>query len=170
VHDHGGVELPTKVVEPGGLEVAVGGDAHLVREVVLRGSNTARRRPRSQRERAPKRSRRCSRAEGRAVAYWGHTGVSSDTSRGETSWGEGFRSWAAAVANCKTAVSQWFSTCASLGFLSLVCAESGEVEVVHRERAEVAELAERLRSWGRRSREWSSCVRHRRRGRGCRRG
>ena len=28
-----------------------------------------------------------------------------------------------------------------LGFLSLVCAESGEVEVVHRERAEVAELA-----------------------------
>jgi hypothetical protein len=28
-----------------------------------------------------------------------------------------------------------------LGFLSLVCAESGEVEVVHRERAEVVELA-----------------------------
>ena len=67
--------------------------------------------------------------------------MSSDTSRGETRWGEGFRPWAAAVANCKTAVSQWFSTCASLGFLSLVCAESGEVEVVHRERAEVVELA-----------------------------
>jgi hypothetical protein len=67
--------------------------------------------------------------------------MSSDTSRGETRWGEGFRPWAAAVANCKTTVSQWFSTCASLGFLSLVCAESGEVEVVHRERAEVAELA-----------------------------
>jgi hypothetical protein len=67
--------------------------------------------------------------------------VSSDTSRGETRWGEGFRPWAATVANCKTAVSQLFSTCASLGFLSLVCAESGEVEVVHRERAEVAELA-----------------------------
>ena len=36
-----------KSVAPGGLEVAVGGDAHLVREVVFRGSNTARRRPRS---------------------------------------------------------------------------------------------------------------------------
>jgi hypothetical protein len=83
-----------------GLEVAVGGDAHLVREVVLRGSNTARRRPdllrrveyasegadpeegagaAAERERTPKRSRRCSRAEGRAVAYWGRTRVSSDT-------------------------------------------------------------------------------------------
>jgi hypothetical protein len=35
VHDHGGVGLPAKVVAHGGLEVAVGGDAHLVREVVL---------------------------------------------------------------------------------------------------------------------------------------
>jgi hypothetical protein len=43
-------------------------------------------------------------------------------------------------------------------------------EGMHRERAEVAELAERLRSWGRRSREWSSCVRCRRGGEGCRRG
>jgi hypothetical protein len=59
--------------------------------------------------------------------------MSSDTSRGETRWGEGFRPWAAAVANCKTTVSQWFSTCKSLGFLSLVCAESSEVEVVGEE-------------------------------------
>jgi hypothetical protein len=66
--------------------------------------------------------------------------VSSDTSRGETGWGEGFRPWAIS-------------------------------EGVHRERAEVAELVERLRSWVRRSREWSSCVLRRRRGGGgCRRG
>jgi hypothetical protein len=50
--------------------------------------------------------------------------------------GRGVSAMGAAVANCKTTV-----TCASLGFLSLVCAESGEVEVVHRERAEVVELA-----------------------------
>jgi hypothetical protein len=43
-----------------------------------------------QRKLAPKRSRRCSRADG---ARWltGGAGVSSDTSRGETGWGEGFR-------------------------------------------------------------------------------
>jgi hypothetical protein len=80
------------------------------------GGATGRSGPRSrdassmpQRERAPKRSRRCSRAEG---ARWltGGAGVSSDTSRGETRWGEGFRPWAIS-------------------------------EGVHRERAEVAELA-----------------------------
>jgi hypothetical protein len=70
-------------------------------------------------------------SRGRAVAYWGGAGVSSDTSRGETGWGEGFRPWAIS-------------------------------EGVHRERAEVAKLAERLRSW-----EWSSCVRRRRGGGGC---
>jgi hypothetical protein len=44
VHDHGGIELPAEVVAPGGLEVAIGGDAHLVQEVVLQGSDTTRRR------------------------------------------------------------------------------------------------------------------------------
>jgi hypothetical protein len=62
--------------------------------------------------------------------------VSSDTSRGDTGWGEGFRPWAIS-------------------------------EGVHSERVEVAELVEVV---GRRSREWSSCVRRRRGGGGCQRG
>jgi hypothetical protein len=35
VRDHGGVELPAEVVAPDGLEVAVGGDAHVEGELVV---------------------------------------------------------------------------------------------------------------------------------------